>query len=81
MYSKDFVKGVLEKVVATVEFTKVNGEKRLMKCTLQENFLPKVVKEETKKVRTENASVLSVWDVDQSEWRSFRVDSIISISF
>ena len=62
-----------------VSFTKVNGDKRIMTCTLSKNLLPVVIKEDalsTKKVRELNVEVVSVWDTTALGWRSFRVANV-----
>jgi hypothetical protein len=66
-----------------VEFTKVNGEVRLMPCTLKAELIPpapiKVLAEgEVPKVKKENPDVMSVWCLDKKEWRSFRIANVIS---
>jgi hypothetical protein len=79
------LKQILENSVTTVVFTKVNGEKREMKCTLLSEYLPKsdvagkqlITETLTKE---ENPSTLRVWDVENNGWRSFRMDSINSVS-
>lgn len=63
---------ILRTNVAVVTFTKVNGEKRIMKCTLSPDVLPELKGSNHKK----NLEVLPVWDVDKQAWRSFRLDSI-----
>lgn len=72
------LKELLKTNVVEVVFTKVNGDKRVMTCTLQPSFLPEEV--ETEKTRKQNDDVLSVWDIDANGWRSFRFDSVISYS-
>ena len=64
----------LKNNICTVVFTKVNGETRRLRCTLQENLLP--VKETEWNGRS-SENVVSVWDVDNQGWRSFRKDSVI----
>lgn len=59
--------------IMEVTFTKTNGEKRVMNCTLLEKYLPTYNEDSTRK---KNDNVLSVWDVDKGDWRSFRKDSI-----
>ena len=71
----DTLKNLLHTNVVEVVFTKVNGEKRVMKCTLQESFLPEQ-KGDTERKKNEN--VLAVYDIDSNDWRSFRFDSVIS---
>ena len=63
----------LKRNVLTINFTKVNGDERVMNCTLHESMLPEPTKESTKK---ENPDVIAVWDIDNNGWRSFRVDSV-----
>lgn len=66
-----------------VEFTKVNGEHRVMPCTLSAQIIPPApVKTitENKPERKVNTDVLRVFVTDINEWRSFRIDSVISIT-
>jgi len=58
-----------------ITFTKVNGEERVMECTLQEHMIP----ETNPANRKENEEVLPVFDIDKGSWRSFRLDSITNI--
>ena len=60
----------------TVTFTKVNGETRVMPCTLKEDVFTKL---ETKGTKKPNESVVSVWCLDKKEWRSFRVDNVVDL--
>ena len=80
-YKWEEYKRWLERVIATVKFTKVNGEERVMRCTLQESIIPKATKKDPmsmKKIRELNYEVLSVWDVKAAGWRSFRVRNVTS---
>ncbi|HET8688544.1 MAG TPA: SH3 beta-barrel fold-containing protein [Methanosarcina sp.] len=61
-----------------ITFTKVNGETRVMPCTLQESVLPPIT--ESKNPKKPNADTLSVWCLDKNEWRSFRVANVTKIS-
>lgn len=66
----------------TVTFTKVNGDKRVMTCTLNEAVLPAPTKEEPltqKKARAVNPEVCSVWDVNAKGWRSFRWENVVAV--
>ena len=65
----------LQKQTMKITFTKVNGEERIMDCTLQEHMVPP-----TKYTnRKQNEEVLPVFDINKGEWRSFRMDSITNI--
>ena len=79
MMNQQEIKNALHSNVCTVTFTKVNGEERVMQCTLKEDLLPaQIDQEETieKKTKTPNPDVLAVYDVTAEGWRSFRWDSL-----
>ena len=79
MMNQQEMKNALHSNVCTVTFTKVNGEERVMQCTLKEDLLPAQIDlEETieKKTKTPNPDVLAVYDVTAEGWRSFRWDSL-----
>lgn len=69
------LKNLLKTNVMVVTFNKVNGDKRIMNCTLREDVLPEYDSDSTRK---KSDNVLSVWDVDRGDWRSFRYDSVTS---
>ena len=63
---------------AEIIFTKKDGTDRTMLCTLQECDIPK--EHAPKGTGTEKTSnVISVYDVENKGWRSFRFDSLKSI--
>ena len=69
----------LQSGICEVEFTKVNGETRVMKCTLDPSVIPPATKEDPlsqKKIRSVNEEVLPVWDVGKEQWRSFRIENV-----
>lgn len=84
MLNKSELKDVLSKSIATIVFEKKDGTIREMKCTLKEDILPlATVITETHPMtiqRKENDNALSVWDIEKSAWRSFRIDSIKEVS-
>ena len=65
----------LQKKAMKITFTKVNGEERIMDCTLQEHMITLTNPDN----RKENEEVLPVFDINKGEWRSFRLDSITNI--
>ena len=80
--TKQDLKLQLEQNVMVVDFTKLNGDKRVMTCTLREDIKPPATKTDTmsqKKVREISDAVVSVWDVNAKGWRSFRYDRINSV--
>jgi hypothetical protein len=80
--TKPDLKNLLEQNVVVVDFTKLNGDKRVMTCTLREDMKPPATKTDTmsqKKVREISDAVVSVWDVNAKGWRSFRYDRVNAV--
>ena len=78
-YARDTLLEDLRKNVVNVTFTKVNGERREMRCTLMPQLLPQNVVVEhldAEHKKPENLDVIVCWDVMKGGWRSFRVDSV-----
>lgn len=75
---RNWLKGLLADGEITVVFTKTNGDERVMRCTLSESVLPNVESVSTRKKSDES---ISVWDLDENGWRSFRWDSVKEIIF
>jgi hypothetical protein len=73
---------LLKENVVEVTFTKLNGDERIMPCTLKEDLLPPAKKDEPltqKKVREISDAVLPVWAIESKAFRSFRYDRVKSI--
>jgi hypothetical protein len=84
MNSKTELKEIIQNNVVTVVFTKVDGTERAMKCTLLPEYLPQKQQDNVQLLqeslsRLENPNTLSVWDLDNNAWRSFRCDSVQKI--
>ena len=80
MFDRDTILKDLRQYVIEVTFTKVNGENRVMRCTLRPELLPsryatQDITEETK-FHEQNPDVISAWDIQKGGWRSFRIDSV-----
>ncbi len=74
MTKRDTLVEGLKRNLVKVVFMKVNGDLREMNCTLHDSILPEsTITKTEKKV---NLDTISVWDIDNSGWRSFRIDSI-----
>lgn len=75
----DELSELLHNNVLEVTFTKTNGDRRVMRCTLKEDLLepkPGVTIVEPKPVQT-NFETIKVFDLDKSAWRSFRIASVL----
>lgn len=80
-YQRENIINDLKQSVAEVTFTKVNGERRIMRCTLDPRHLPPMTNEQFDHLdeqhkRAENQEVVAVWDLQAKGWRSFRVESV-----
>lgn len=81
-YIREEVKAGLQSAIATVVFEKADGTLRQMRCTLMSEHLPEYKEPSpVMKRQQQNDDVLAVWDLEAGGWRSFRIDSIKSISF
>jgi hypothetical protein len=76
---REGVRNILFASVVEITFTKSDGSSRVMKCTLNEEFLPKIEAQEKTTSRAVNPEVCPVWDMENQAWRSFRWDSITGI--
>jgi hypothetical protein len=75
---------MLQSNVYEVTFDKLNGEERVMSCTLDPNILPPATKEDAltqTKVRNLEDRNIVVWDVNAKGWRSFRYDRVKRVEF
>jgi hypothetical protein len=68
----------LNENICEVTFTKVNGDLRVMQCTLNSSIIPASDTSEntSKRTKKENPDVLAVYDTMARGWRSFRWDSV-----
>lgn len=82
MYERDTLLRDLRSNIIEVHFEKVNGERRVMRCTLIPKYLPQLYNESQierdseNKFHSENKEVIAAWDVKNHGWRSFRIDSV-----
>jgi hypothetical protein len=73
----DTLKVKLQEGTVSIKFTKVDGTIREMNCTKSNTIIPAEVLSGLKNTKAPRDDVMSVWDVDKDQWRSFRIDNII----
>lgn len=73
------IQELLQQYDCEVTFKKVDGELRVMPCTLRPEALPTKQVTESTRTKTPTPGVISVWSLDRREWRSFRVNNVISV--
>ena len=80
--TKEELIALLKKNVVEVTFTKLNGDTRVMPCTLYEGMLPPAKKDDPitqKKVREISDKVIAVWAIESEAFRSFRYDRVTDV--
>ena len=80
--TKDELLKLLKENVLEITFTKLNGDERVMPCTLVESYLPPAKKDDPitqKKVREISDAVIPVWAIESKGFRSFRYDRVKSV--
>lgn len=81
-YQRDTLLKDLRENVIEVHFIKVDGEQRVMRCTLRPEHLPELYRTSIQERKEEldfhqkNPNVISAWDIVSGGWRSFRIDSV-----
>lgn len=60
--------------IVTVAFTKKDGSKREMVCTTMPEYIPPVSGNSVP-----SDSLVTIWDLEIQEWRSFKFDSLQSV--
>ena len=80
---RDWMYSILNESTVKIEFTKADGNVRLMTCTLNEVFGAKHVnKEPINESKTiDKKETCVVWDCNANGWRSFRWDRLRKIAF
>lgn len=86
-FDRDSIAKMLKENICEVTFTKVNGEVRVMPCTLKTDVIPAAPVHETNTedpinfptVKVPNPAVLSAYCMDKLEWRSFRVENVLDV--
>ena len=65
---------LLENSVCDIKFTKADGTERDMTCTL--NRIDESVGEIAEGHNNSSNNRITVWDLDKSDWRSFRTENL-----
>ena len=76
--TKEDLTEMLKNAIYDIEFTKVDGSTRKMKCTLKESYTQASPEKKTERIKKANDDVISVWDVEFNGWRSFKISNLLS---
>jgi hypothetical protein len=85
---REWVTNTLHRGVTTVVFTKKDGTIRTMVCTLNESLMPvahrpserAMLSESDRANRKSNPDVRTCYDIEAGAWKSFRLDSIKTVT-
>ncbi len=78
MTLKDDIVSILKAFTVELTFYKVDGSLRKMFCTLNESYIPGSFSKESK--RKDNPDIITVFDLYKEDWRSFKVDNLLSMN-
>ena len=75
----DELKAQLREGTVSVTFKKVNGDVRVMKCTLNKSVIPETATPKGKITPVEDSKSVRVYDIEAGGWRSFLFDNLIKV--
>lgn len=80
-YTKDSILEQLRSKEMIVTFNKVNGDERVMTCTLKPELIPESVqpKETGREPTAKELENIRVYDVNAQGWRSFKVANVTNV--
>jgi hypothetical protein len=80
-YTKDSILEQLRSKEMIVTFNKVNGDERVMTCTLKPELIPESVqpKETGREPSAKELENIRVYDVNAEGWRSFKVANVTNV--
>jgi hypothetical protein len=78
--SKEWLRGLLKDGKISVTFEKKDGTLREMNCTLSEQIIPSE-KSPKGSGKVQSKEAIAVFDLDVNDWRSFRFDSVKTLTF
>ena len=76
MFNREEMLSALRHGPVNLTFIKKYGTIRDMRCTLREAMIPTEAMPTGESKKKKNDDVISVFDLDKDDWRSFRVDSV-----
>lgn len=76
---KEMIYENLRNHICEITFTKINGERRVMPCTLRSDVVPPYNIKKLRESKKIESDAISVWCTDKNEWRSFKLSNFISI--
>jgi hypothetical protein len=84
MLKIDEFKQLLRENIIDFSFTKLDGTVRIMRGTLDQSKLPEREQgkpdQDKKSSATFESDIVTLWDVDKKDWRSFVYPNIIEIA-
>lgn len=81
LYDYDAIVDQLRSNVLEVSFVKVDGDTRVMPCTLLTEYMPEASETKVQQVDnySVNKSVVRAFAIDKQAWRSFRLENVTGV--
>lgn len=76
--NKEYLKEMLSEHIMRINFQKRDGSFRTLVCTRKMDLVPE--ENHPKGIKKDNPNVLPVWSIVDEGWRSFRFDSVNSVT-
>jgi hypothetical protein len=76
--SEENLQSLLRESTVEVDFTKLDGDKRIMKCTKSLRLIPEALQPKSNK--DPQKGTVTVWDIDAKGWRSFKYERVNSVT-
>lgn len=81
LYDYDAIVDQLRSNVLEVSFVKLDGDTRVMPCTLLTEYMPEASETKVQQVDnySVNKSVVRAFAIDKQAWRSFRLENVTGV--
>jgi hypothetical protein len=73
-YNRETLLEMFRSREVTVKFHKQDGDVRVLRGTLREDIIP-----DTKHTKKGHSDLITVWDLDVADWRSFHPESVFEV--
>ena len=77
---RDEIIDLLKRSEVLIKFVKKDGTQREMWCTLKGDVVVPYEKKTDRVATVRDSNQISVWDIENNGWRSFLLDSVISVT-
>lgn len=73
----DWIPKLLQKQILEIEFKKIDGTDRRIRCTLMDKYVPEKYREQDHSHTSKG--IIRGWDLENEGWRSIRLENVKSV--